>query len=460
MSSPYLPAEGAGGCPYCLDPDSPELRDALTRPAPSDDSRIPAADLAEDLGFYHELLGRLCPWYADLLRIPGFDAGNFFDDWRHRILAQGAIITFRKGVVEPLIELQQLLPNRHLSFRGADDALDTDRRLAYHEYWNVLSDPAGFDTGTCDTESIPDARASTLRVAPVLRSDGELAHALVLSATGGYEAVRVRCGGRVVQLRKRPSGTRASPAGAYDWKVVGDTAVVTLRCFQSGPSSVAGRLERFVGDYEEHRQCPKVLFDLRGNPGGDLRFVRRWISQARADRWQSYPILDWSGALWPCSDWNRVVEWQIRDGRVDEPEARAERVELRAGWFDDPLLRTPQLDPGWREAGGSRPYSGRVFVVVDRRTGSSGELAAVELERALGALVLGERTAGAMQYGEARRFVLPRTGLVCQVPIRRFFFDGEVEGVGWPARLYLERTDQPAEELAPWLESAWHAAIT
>ena len=62
-----------------------------------------------------------------------------------------------------------------------------------------------------------------------------------------------------------------------------------------------------------------------------------------------------------------------------------------------------------------------------------------------------------MQYGEVRRFVLPHTGLVCQVPARCFFFDTAVEGVGVPVDVYLERSEQDVTDLIPSLDRIWAA---
>jgi hypothetical protein len=71
-------------------------------------------------------------------------------------------------------------------------------------------------------------------------------------------------------------------------------------------------------------------------------------------------------------------------------------------------------------------------------------------------VLIGERTAGTLQYGEARRFVLPRTGLVCQLPTKRFFFGGpagEVESVGWPVDVYLDDAAQAAAVVASHLNT-------
>ncbi len=206
-------------------------------------------------------------------------------------------------------------------------------------------------------------------------------------------------------------------------------------------------------EYEAHAAFPVVLFDLRGNGGGSLEYVDRWIGRAVRGPWRSYPRLEVTGALWPCSLWNAVVERQIVEGVVDAPDARAERDSLRVAWPATPPAHPSVLDTGDRQGRAARPTRGRVVVLVDRHSGSSGELAAVQLKRALGAIVLGERTAGTMQFGEVRRFVLPRTGVVCQVPTKRFFFDEAVESVGWPVDVYLEDIGQDTGDLVRHLDA-------
>lgn len=155
-----------------------------------------------------------------------------------------------------------------------------------------------------------------------------------------------------------------------------------------------------------------------------------------------------------------LVEAQIRQGNVDTAEARTERDRGRATWSDQTPPPTIRLDTGLREGRTDTPYAGQVFVLLDRHAGSSGELAALALQRALCAVLIGERSAGALQYGELRRFGLPATGIVCQLPTRRFFFDTAVEGVGLPVDCYLEQIDQEAAALLPSLERIRQAVST
>ena len=68
------------------------------------------------------------------------------------------------------------------------------------------------------------------------------------------------------------------------------------------------------------------------------------------------------------------------------------------------------------------PYKGRIFVLIDRQCGSSGESAADMLREGLGATLVGERTAGLQEYGNVRLLALPRTLLVVHFATKRNYF--------------------------------------
>jgi hypothetical protein len=426
---------------------------------PREDTLLPAADLLDDLVFLHGLLQKQYAGYPDLLQHRDFDPPAFFAGWADRLGGAGCTVTFADAVIAPLVALRRVLPDNHLTFRGADAALAREPSLTVHEYQAPLAADAPADS--CSPLDASDVRPSTLRTAPRLRSDGTVDLVLTASASGAEASVWVWCGDRAIELQRRPTvpapAARPPRVPAYEWREVGDTSVITLRHFALGPAAVRDQLRRLAEDYALHAARPRVLFDLRGNGGGSLEYLTAWIAQARSGEWQSYARLEIDGALWPCSAWNALVEQQIRDGVVDTAAAREERERLRAAWPPRPPTRTQRLvDPGLRRGRAAHPYGGRVFVLVDRHSGSSGELAAVELKRALGATLIGERTSGAMQYAQVRRLVLPRTGLVCQVATRRFFFgdlDGDLESVGWPVDIYLEDTAQDAAVIATRLEA-------
>jgi len=354
----YLDPSDAIGCPYCLDPDSADLRELLRAPPVR---IVNSAEFAADLGFFRQLLADACAGYDRLIAHSEYDADIFFADWRRSVLTFGSTVDIRTVAFGSMAELQRMALNAHLVIVGADT-----------------------------------------------------------------------------------SAGRPPPDEPYTWRQVDDTAVIRLATFQGFQPDIGARLEQFVADYPRHAASDRILFDLRGNSGGNLTYIHRWIAQARATKWQSYPYVEIYGRIAPCTTWNYTVEWQIRNESVDSAEAIAERHRLADEWpslVDAPPTR--RFD-GWRPADGRSPFQGPVYVLVDRFSGSSGERAAIDLQRALGAVLLGEPTAGAMQYTEARRFVFPETGVQCTVPIKRHEFGREIEGVGWPVDIALADIDMDA----------------
>ncbi len=443
-----LAPAAAAGCPYCFDPDSTSLREALSRHAPSAGAPIPAAALAEDVRWYHGLLRRQYAGYIDLVRHPSFDVNAFFAAWAETLRCSGSALPFRNAVVEPLITLRLAVPDGHLTFRGADPLVGADARIAAYEYQAVVR--AAPTAGPEAVAAVPGVWPSTWRTAPLLRVGGSVTTVATLSARGcGDSRTLSLANGDHLELHRRPPPPEApGDQRAYTWRTVDDVAVITLRRF-GGPPALQEQLRRFVGDYPRHVTASSVLFDLRGNNGGSLGFILEWIAQARGGEARGLAPLE--TAVWPWAGaWNRLVEDQIRHGDMDKEEAREERRRVRESW---PSAASPlRLLTVTNRAASPGPYEGRVFVAVDRGSGSSGERAAVDLRRLLGAILIGERTSGGMQYGQACRFVLPQTGLVCQLPIRRIFFDQEVESVGFPVDVYLEDIGQAAEALIPHLD--------
>lgn len=435
-------------------PDSAALRSAFAGRRPNAAALFATAALHSDLVFLRRLLRRLYAGYPDLLHHRQFNVEGFFEAWLDRVHQAGDQISFHEGVIEPLTAIRLAVLDRHFIIWGAEAILDADPRLAVHEYQAVLPG-ATVQPDSWSASDVNGAHPPTLRVAPLLRPTGEIASVLTLSASSPEPVFHLPLGETILLLARRPdvveSALQSSTHPAYAWSIVEDTSLIRLRSFAGRPD-VTAQLRRFVADYPQHARQPRVLIDLRGNHGGTLQFLQQWIAQARRGTWWSYPRLDVGGALWPCSEWNVLVEAQIRQGTVDTAEARAERDRGRATWSDQTPPPPSRLDTGLREGRADTPYAGQVFVLLDRHAGSSGELAALELQRALGAVLIGERSAGALQYGEVRRLVLPATGLVCQLPTRRFFFDTEVEGVGLPVVFYLEQMDQEAAALIPSLE--------
>ena len=134
MLVPVLPPDAAQGCALLLDPESRDLRAALTAPAPAEDALLRTADLLDDLQLFHRLLRKQYAGYPDLLQHPDFDPDTFFTAWEGRLRGAGPMLTFRDALVPPLVALRQVLPDHHLTFRAAEPALAKEPSLTFHEF--------------------------------------------------------------------------------------------------------------------------------------------------------------------------------------------------------------------------------------------------------------------------------------------------------------------------------------
>ena len=240
---------------------------------------------------------------------------------------------------------------------------------------------------------------------------------------------------------------------AYEWRRAGDAAIIRVRRFK-GPPEEHARLRQLETDYPAHRSARLIVFDLRGNEGGADHYAFAWVKEAKRGPWEAkvwavYPL----GSHMPWLRWNQEVWETLHQGRVDDPDAVAAREKLRAGWPKRSAELSLRFQVHQIETHAKAPYRGPVVILVDRGTGSAGESAAMIVRDALGASIVGERTAGYKEYGNQRVLVLPRTGLVFHFATKRNYFTTPVEALGLPPDVYLppELMAAPVEELLPLL---------
>jgi hypothetical protein len=439
----YLPPRvtGADGC---YNPDSALLRRHVQAAVPASGARLDSAQLADDVRTLHRMLRRNYAGYSELAQHRSFDAEAFFARWEAVVRASQTTVSFADGVERPLLELWRALTDLHF---GIPAVKRRHPELLFTEYQREV--PEDFQAGRCQVAEGASGEgaqvaAHTLRVVPLLRADGRRARLLTVSAQGAARTVTVRCGGEVVELGARlPPAAASSPAAApaeapiYSFRSLGDTGVITLRRLH-GTAAELAQLQAFVRDYPLHRRHAHLIFDLRGNGGGNDGYVYDWIRQARTGIFEDPVSVTLHGPLLPCLKWNWRVLAQLQEGTVDSAAARAERERLQRGWplRSHPTFRTASR--GVDEGRSTQPYRGRIVVLVDRVTGSSGESSADMLRRAMGAQLVGERTAGLMEFGNVVRFYLPRTGIPWSFATKRNHYEQPLEGVGLAVDLYLE----------------------
>ena len=445
----YLPPSETGGSEFQFNPASPDLRQAAKKREPRPDDLLDARAVADDLVFLRRALRKQYIGYPELLQLPEFDVEDLFDQHIARLRSGPAKVKFADSLRALFLEMKSHITDHHFNMGG----VDRDPLQEYAEYQTAIEGPAPELKGC----TAPRMSPTTLRVAPLLAADGKRAQLLTVSATRREGTLELACGERRFTLSARPQGSseqNISDKPAYEWRRAGQAAILRIRRFD-GPPADEQRLDQLAADYPQHRRSPLIVVDLRGNSGGNDGYAYRWVAQARRGVWDSGTwSLHPAGSFLPWQKWNQEVWASLYQDRIDDPASVARRDKLRAEWPRSAAQLSVEFKPHRNQTDAKLPYKGRVFVLVDRHCGSSGESAAMFLRQGLAAKVVGERTFGVQEYGNVRPFVLPRTLVRMYFATKRNYFTSPVEAVGMPVDVYLppQLMQKPVEDLIPLLK--------
>jgi peptidase S41-like protein len=444
----YLSPAATHGGKWCFNPNSPKLR-ILTAPPAHPNDPVDAAALAADLKDLREFLRTQYPGYGELAQAPGFDVDDFFRRWRES-LAGRKQVPFGEAIVQPLQKLRDVVIDQHLQTSFPEVELKRGTLLDTHEF-QVLFDGVSPDVSKCSVIGAQRVYEATLRASQQISQSSKKNLITVSAVANG--PVRLKCADREFTLNERPATPMPKEPDQtfYTWSSVGDTAVIRIkRLF--GTTKDLENLAHIPRDYPQHSKFKRIIFDLRGNGGGDDSYVYYWISEAKNGTWSSGAETKLIGDLWPCDDWNIAIYRLVKDGTIGTAPALAELAKIKAKWPERlPDLRE-QFNDGLINDKSEHPYQGRIYALIDRRSASSGESSAFVLRQALGAVILGERSAGYLTFGNQRPIILPRSGVRIMVPTKRNWFDTPMETVGVPVDFYLENTATPISELLPILD--------
>jgi hypothetical protein len=202
---------------------------------------------------------------------------------------------------------------------------------------------------------------------------------------------------------EREDGTMVSE------QVVDD--VLCIRLHQCGGGGKAGEqlTLRWQHGHARHFTHQRIVVDLRGNPGGDDRYMIGWIrDDVRHDvTWPTWR--EWRIGDQVANSWNVAVYYQ--------PERRDESLSSAFAAFD--LDATSQLhvaeDPLTLGQAPS-PWQGRMLVVTDKGSASAAESATWMLRTGFDAKVIGGRSSDATGFGNLAPYLLPRSGLKIDLP--------------------------------------------
>jgi len=155
-----------------------------------------------------------------------------------------------------------------------------------------------------------------------------------------------------------------------------------------------------------------VILDLRGNPGGDREAARDVIRSFIATPLRQPAIDDLESEV--------TLQGELDAAICDrDPDARARiRTRLDAAAATEPKKTITHLETAAMPAiplpGGAIP-----ILIVDRACSGACEEAVYFARQHAHAVVIGEPTAGALEYGEPRSYRLPASGLWMSAATRR-----------------------------------------
>lgn len=212
-----------------------------------------------------------------------------------------------------------------------------------------------------------------------------------------------------------------------------ESAADNIRCLDLPGNTLYIKIQTFERSYVSQdqatlRQCfsggsyQKVVFDVRGNGGGEIwsymdNIIAPMISQPITYEMTSavkdtfYQWYGWRLWLFQATNSNDLID----------PIAHVERVE--------PITGAPYSERGWRvlrvtrriaPAAAPYPFAGRAYVLVDNNARSAADSFAAVMQRTGLATVVGANTVGWGQAYQAKMlYALPHSGFL-------FFMDSEL----------------------------------
>lgn len=298
----------------------------------------------------------------------------------------------------------------------------------------------GVATGIVDRSAVDDAVAAwrrRLRDRP--RTWGEAVGNLQFDLRAALRDEHVRVFGAPRWRDGRSERDEGGPA--VEERVVSRVLVLRVRRLIGDPQDER-LLAAWSGAADRHFAHDRVVLDLRGNPGGNDGHTFTWAERRFREVPHHVRESIWNVRGAPLGNWNAAAWRAARDGTdAVPPHLDAGRHEPRTG--DEIELE----EHDWALEAGDAPSDGRMLVLVDRRTRSSGESSAWLLRDGLGARLVGAPTTGMIEYGNIVPYAFERSGLVVNLPTKHNDYGFPVEGVGFPVDVPLDEA-LSADEVA------------
>ncbi|WP_374001589.1 S41 family peptidase [Bdellovibrio bacteriovorus] len=249
------------------------------------------------------------------------------------------------------------------------------------------------------------------------------------------------------------------------------TLMVTIPTFLADKNT----LEYLESFYEKIGDAKKVIFDLRGNSGGFISIphklaARLWGEEYRENNYIQY----FPSPKKSTYSLNGAASYQLQTNVtiISNPRKLAElrknnrniftkiwnyneyaEGSLQKKWYDasdyvdhvEQEINTYEDEPSSLEEKG---FNHPIIVIVDKTCASACEHFLESLELHPHVTVMGERTAGMVQFGSIGLVQLPKSHLT--IPIARTYFEYKdkrrVERIGYPPHILISPNEDPLEK--------------
>lgn len=207
-----------------------------------------------------------------------------------------------------------------------------------------------------------------------------------------------------------------------------DTAVLRVWTFSAG----YGRqnIEKLMG---EAAKAKHLILDLRGNGGGAVNNLNHLLSLLMPDQ----------------TDYGVFISRSVFDSYVRANPEKPTSLDAIAAWAPN-RVRT-------RARQAVAPFTGRIAVLTNRGSGSASEIAAASLQEQVKAIVVGQRTAGAVL---ASVFGPVGEGFALQYPVSDYLTAKGRRLEGNPLLPDHEVTELATGEKDPTLEKALELLVS
>ncbi|WP_413577365.1 S41 family peptidase [Bdellovibrio sp. HCB290] len=271
--------------------------------------------------------------------------------------------------------------------------------------------------------------------------------------------LKVRLGAENLGEKHHASMRRASTGSNISkglvWKIEymkADSQTVPIVGISWFPQSSETHWNGFLEEVTKLTSFPNIIFDLRGNPGGDdskaVEMMSTLLGSPLEFDWIRDIVCESTAAYTLQANTYSKIIWNGYTSKNLTPPLELEKklasFKEKAAALQGLAPRKEIIESSPSIKNSSQPkYTGKVHVLIDAETSSSGEWTALYLKRHPNTVLVGENTSGMIHFGNSGTLRLPNSHLEVTLCMKiNELTDGSFyEKTGIPADIPVKNQD-------------------